>query len=55
MKYTVGEICDKIDTLESLSMTLRGASEKEEKEEREEAADLLEEYAVFLRCAKVDI
>ena len=52
MKYTVGEICDKIDTLESLSMTLRGASEKEE---REEAADLLEEYAVFLRCVKVDI
>ena len=52
MKHTIGEICNKIDTLETLDTTLRGASENEE---REEAADLLEEYAVFLRCVKVDI
>ena len=54
MKMTVGELCEKLDILNSLENKLRdGATLKDF--ELEEIADMLSEYADLLLGIKVDI
>lgn len=54
MKITVGELCEKLDILNSLENKLRGAKTLENFE-LEEIADMLSEYADLLLGIKVDI
>ena len=54
MKITVGGLCEKLDTLNSLEIKLRNGTTLNDFE-FEEIADMLSEYADLLLGIKVDI
>lgn len=54
MKITVGELCEKLDILNSLENKLRDGTTLKDVE-LEEIADMLSEYADLLLGIKVDI
>ena len=54
MKITVGELCDKLDILNSLEDKLRDGTTLQDFE-LEKIADMLSEYADLLLGIKVDI
>ena len=54
MKITVGELCEKLDILNSLENKLRDGTTLKDSE-LEEIADMLSEYADLLLGTKVDI
>ena len=54
MKITIGELCEKLDILNSLENKLRDGTTLKDVE-LEEIADMLSEYADLLLGIKVDI